>query len=312
MPMIKKYFFLFFLVLCQNFLSPFQILINAQESQIFKRSDFDLRGPVKSCLVITKYGKEEFEFNEEGLLTKNLTRFNEQDYNVTYYKYSKDILIEKRDEVYRDGIFDKQTSIANFYSIDTSQTKIVNEEIISYTGETLESYEYQYNEDDKLLRIIRSDNNGIDETEVVHTNFKGEKTVTYSQNGIIQKSIRTSLKKKLKQKVVLTKSFLNGDPVKAQEEIFDEYHNIISLKEFTYDLQKKSFTPDKTILYFYDQAGMLSKENIKKGGATRTIEYIYQYDDETKGNWVKQIISPENLFTTRVISYYENDENKEP
>ncbi len=96
MPMIKKYFFLFFLVLCQNFLSPFQILINAQESQIFKRSDFDLRGPVKSCLVITKYGKEEFEFNEEGLLTKNLTRFNEQDYNVTYYKYSKDILIEKK------------------------------------------------------------------------------------------------------------------------------------------------------------------------------------------------------------------------
>ena len=127
-----------------------------QEPQIFTLRDFDLRGMVKSCLVIADYGKEEFEFNREGLLTKNLTRYNETDYNITYYKYLNGQLMEKRDEIYREGQFDKQTSIAHFYEVDTTDNKKVSEKIISYSGDVLGIYEYSYNEDGKLIEVIRS------------------------------------------------------------------------------------------------------------------------------------------------------------
>ena len=44
----------------------------SQEPKVFSWADFELNGKVKSSLVITDYGKESFEFNEQGLLTKTL------------------------------------------------------------------------------------------------------------------------------------------------------------------------------------------------------------------------------------------------
>lgn len=306
--MIKKY--LPFLFLFINLCLPGILRqgLYAQEAQIFTRSDFYLRGPVKSCLVITKYGKEEFEFNKDGILTKNLTRFNEQDYNVTYYKYSDGFLVEKRDEVYRDGTFDKQTSIAHFYAIDTTANKVIIEDVISYAGETLERYEYHYGEDQKIQQIIRSNNEGVDETQISYTEYKGEITEEYSLNGVIQKTIRTSYKENDKLKVVLTKQFLNGDPNKAKEKVFDKEDKLISLKEYIFDIYKNSFALEKTSRFSYDDAGMLAKEDINEGKTVKSLEYIYQYDKETDGNWVKQIISPENLFKTRRIKYYKPEE----
>ena len=54
--------------------------------------------------------------NKNGLLTKSVTRYNDTDYDVTYYKYAEgERSIEKRSETYRDNKFDPSTSIANFY-----------------------------------------------------------------------------------------------------------------------------------------------------------------------------------------------------
>ena len=43
-----------------------------QEIRIFTISDFDLKGPVKSCLVSTKYGKEAYDFDKQGKLREFL------------------------------------------------------------------------------------------------------------------------------------------------------------------------------------------------------------------------------------------------
>ena len=91
--MIRKYF--------QTFLIVFISIIwkiQSQEIQIFTVEDFDLTGNVKKCLVSTDYGKEEYDFNKNGLLTKSVTRYNDQDYDVVYYKYGKGELLEKRSE----------------------------------------------------------------------------------------------------------------------------------------------------------------------------------------------------------------------
>src|SRR5690606_517432 len=79
--------------------------LSAQEIKIFSIGDFDLKGAVKSCLVITDYGKEEYDFNEDGLLTKAVTRYSDSDYDITLYKLNGKELSEKRVENYRDGSF---------------------------------------------------------------------------------------------------------------------------------------------------------------------------------------------------------------
>ncbi len=282
--------------------------LHSQEIKIFSTADFDLKGTVKNCLVSTSYGKEDFTFNETGLLTKSVTRYNDNDYDITYYKYSKGELIEKRLENYRDKVFDEGTSIANFYTIDTAANRKVTEKIVSYKKEFLDQYEYLYDADDRLIRIVRSNDNGIDETIVRYNTYRSETTVTYEINGEKQKSIRTSFKKgnnNERQQTVLTKKFLNGAPHQAIEEILDEGGKVLSKTDFLFDNTTKQFTPEVTVTYVYDSDGILSTTKTVRGDQTELNEYVHQFDGEGSGNWVKQIIKPNNSYTTRKISYYE-------
>ncbi|MEM7379906.1 MAG: hypothetical protein AAF361_01765 [Bacteroidota bacterium] len=282
-------------------------LLYSQEPKIFNRADFDLKGRVKSCLVITDYGKEGFEFNEDGLLTKSVTRFNDKDYDVTYYKYQEGELIERRNENYRDGLFDKYTSIAHLYEIDTLENRKVVERILSYNQEFLDQYEYVYDEENRLVQINRSNNEGLDETKIEYTTYKDENTQSTYLNGSLLKSIRTSTKKKngIDHKLILTKDFIQGIPNKAVEALYDQAGKLISEQEFQYDESKKSFQPSSLINYSYDEKGLLSVADRNSGSQEDRKEYIYQFDGSAEGNWIKQIITPENSYTTRKITYFE-------
>lgn len=278
-----------------------------QEVRIFSVSDFDLKDSVKTCLVSTKYGKEEYDFNRRGLLTKSVTRYNESDYDVVYYKYQDSLLVEKRSETYRDNKFDPGTSIAHFFKLDTIGQKKITENIISYDKEFLDQYIYTYDDKGDLTKIVRTNDEGTDETQVEYRKYKGEYTITYLLNDVPLKSIRTSFQTKNgeKQKIVLTKEFLNGEATKASEEVFGPDGKLLAQQEFEYDLETKKFVPTVRTTFEYDANGMLIQE-IKRG---ETIldkkEFIYQYDREGEGNWVKQIVTPENTYTTRKITYYE-------
>lgn len=285
-------------------------LVQSQEIKIFTTADFDLKGPVKSCLVSTKYGKEEYDFNEEGMLTKSVTRYNDEDYDVTYYKFQHGELVEKRFENYRNNIFDSSTSYANFYVIDTIPVRKVTEKIITYDKEFLDRYEYLYNADGILVKIIRTNNDGNDETLIEYTDYKGEQTQTNSLNGTILKSVRNSTKiakNKSEQRIVLTKKFLEGEPHTAMEEIFDSEGKLISKTKFVQDPKKRQFTPEEVIFYEYDERGMLIKSISKSGKLTDVKEFIYQFDNGEAGNWIKEIITPENAYVTRKITYYEEE-----
>lgn len=276
-----------------------------QDIKIFRTTDFDLKGNVKKCLVRADYGKEEYEFNKEGLLTKSVTRYSEQDYDITYYKYQGETLLEKRLEVYRDNVFDENTSIANFYSIDTTANRKVIEKIVSYSKEFLGQYEYLYDADQKLVKIIHSDNEGTDETEVAYTEVKDERTKIVKLNGILLKTIRTSEKKvndKSINTVVLTKNFIDGNPSRAVEEVQNPEGLTISKTEFYFDEKTQQFAPETSTSFFYDENGVLKGIETKRGEANETKEYIYQFDEA--GNWVKEIVTPDNAYKTREISYY--------
>lgn len=301
--MLKNYIFIFCFVL-----GGFSSHLISQEIKIFKVNDFDLKGNVKSCLVSTKYGKEEFNFNDEGFLTKSVTRYSDTDYDITYYKYTNGYLLEKRLENYRDNIFERNTSIANIYTIDSLTNFKITEKILSYNKEFLDQYEYYYNHDNQMVKTVRTNNNGIDETNVLYVNIKGEKTKTYELNEVILKSIRTSKKKtkdKSVQKVVLTKGFIEGNPNTAVEEIYNTSNKLLVETKFSFDETAKQFTVSEINTFSYDDLQMLLKKETKKDDISVVEEYIYQFDDGDTGNWVKKIITPQNSYTTRKITYYE-------
>ena len=300
--MIKKYLSLFLWV-CIVPISTIQ----GQEIQIFTLEDFDLRGAVKFCLVSTDYGKEEYDFNKKGLLTKAVTRYNSSDYDVVYYKYSQGELLEKRSESYRNNSFDPSTSIAHFYTIDSTDNVKIQERIFSYDKEFLDEYIYSYDEFGDIISIQRTNNEGTDVTQIEHKKFKGENTITYLLNEVPLKSIRTSTQKpknKPAQKIVLTKEYLKGEENFAFEEVYSLNGNLLAQQEFVYNMAAKKFEPTTRTSYEYDEKQMLIAETAKRGNGIIKKEYLYQYDKVENGNWIKQIVIPDNTYTTRKITYY--------
>ena len=312
--MIKNYLLIYFNVVIIFGLSLLPQIVSPQEPRIFTRIDFDLIGPVKTCRVITDYGKEDFEFNSDGLLTKSVTRYNENDYDISYYKYDHHHLIERRDERYQDGQFDEATSMAHFYEYDSLPQITVTEKILSYDKQFQEQYEYIYNKDNKLVKTVHSHSGGVDETIVEYTNYKEELTVSFVKNGLLQKTVRTSAKKKedgSEHTVILEKHFLDGVPEKAKEQIFDSKGHLLTEIEFAYRKKEKSFVPLNRKEYKYDSKDKLESITSTSGKYRDSQEYLYQFDGRDDGNWVKKIITPENSYTTRVIEYYEELEPRE-
>jgi len=283
---------------------------HAQEIELFTLSDFDLKHKVKTCFVSTSYGKEEYNFDRMGRLTKAITRFNDADYDLVSYTYKDGTLLEKRSESYRGNTFDPSTSIAHFYELDTVETRRITEKIVSYDNEFLEQYIYEYDDKGDLVKITRLNDEGIDETLVEYKKYKGEHTVTYLINNVPLKSVRTSTLKKKNgsvQEVVLVKEFLRGEENMAFEEVFDASGRLLEQQEFEYKKEEKTFVPTIRTTYTYDENDTLVEEVAKGVNTTQKKTYIYQYDDRETGNWVKQIVAPENSYITRKITYYKEE-----
>nr|WP_299381831.1 hypothetical protein [Allomuricauda sp.] len=287
--------------------------IHAQDLQVLKAKDFDLNGKVKSCLVITDYGKELFEFDEEGFLVRTITQYNETDQDITYYKYEEGELVEKRMESYKNKVLDTSTSMVNFYSRDSLQPSRLHEKIISYDKEFLEQQEYQFDEENRLVKIITSNAEGVDESTVEYEPYKGELTTSYFHNGILEKSVRTSEKKVsgTTHKIVLTKEYIDGEPNTAKEEIFNAEDKLLSEEHFVYNPTQKKFESERKRLCSYDPTGILQKVTTLTNNAKYEKEYIYQFDSNNEKNWIKQIITPDNTYSTRRISYYATEDNSE-
>ena len=282
------------------------------QPEVFTKSDFELQGPVKTSTVITDYGEERFEFDPEGKLLKTLTRYSDADYDITYYRYRKGELTERRDEVYRDGSFDKSTSFARFYQRDTTAGQ-VKETITSYDEQLKEQFTYTYDSIGRLEHVVRIGQEGIDETEVRYSEHQGEETAEYYLNGQLSKSIRHSEKEGAagKRITTLVKDYFHGVPQKALEQTRDPNDNLLAETQYSYDSVTSGFRKEQTRTFAYNEDGFLGSETVSyltsEGRVKRVAEkkYLYQKDGRTPGNWIRKIITPENAFVSRRITYYE-------
>lgn len=279
--------------------------LHAQEIQIFRVGDFDLKGAVKRCLVTTPYGKETFEFTPEGLLTKTITQYNEQDQDISYYRFDQGELVEKRMESYKNDLLDEATSMANFYTIDSLPQRTVVEDIISYDKQFLEKQVYRYDPQGRLVRIITSNIDGVDETVFEYEQNRDGRTVSTLTNGILERTVRTrgNPGEPGSRSSRLTKEYMDGQPNTALEEMFDEQGRPISREDFIYHVDDKEFVSQEKRYYHYKD-GVLDRV-VTKTLTTEAVEhYIFQFDNHGPANWVRQIITPDNSYISRVITYY--------
>lgn len=284
--------------------------LSAQEIKIFSTVDFNLKGAVKSCLVITDYGKEEYDFNREGLLTKAVTRYNDADYDITIYRLKDGKLLEKRVENYRDGNFVRNTSIANLYQRDTTDGLRVTEKIISYNSEFLDQYEYIYDGDGKLTTIKHTNNKGIDQTRVEYEETRSQSIDTYYLNDVIYKTVQSSVPKNERSfRTIMTKEFLEGGPQSAIEQTYNGDAELISEVHYAFSVARDTLVPTESVFYTYGPQGFVISQKTQKDGASTEKQYLYQYDGGEHGNWVKRIVTPDNTYTTRRITYYPQDQD---
>ncbi len=301
--MIRNYFFIFLFLL-----TGINSGLLAQESRLFEVGDFDLIGKVKSCLVVANYGKEEYEFDKEGRLTKSVTRYSDSDYDVTYYKHKEGELLEKRTENYRDGEFKPSTSFASFFTVDQMEPRKVTEKIFSYDEEFLDAHQYVYDAAGKLIRIVHSGPESEDETLISYKGDDQNSVTTFMMNEVVQKIVKTSTNETSDKRTVFTTRYLDGSPSSAVEEVFSKISKLLSENLMSYDIDLKKFITEENKIYEYDEQGMLVKLITKKDNIEEVQKYIYQYDSGDSGNWVKEIITPDNLYTTRRIKYYPKEE----
>ena len=72
--------------------------------------------------------------------------------------------------------------------------------------------------------------------------------------------------------------------------------------KFFHNAKTKQFAKEGVQKYHYDESGMLLSLESGTGAMIEKKEYIYQFD--TNGNWINEIITPDNTYKTRKISYY--------
>lgn len=284
--------------------------VRAQGPEIFTLSDFDLKGPVKSCIVITGYGQEEFNFDRKGRLTKTKTSHSDGNYDITYYKYAGEALIERRDEVYRDNAFDRTSSMAHIYSLDTIGTRKLTESIISYARVNIEQFEYFFDAAGEISRIVRIDNSGVDETLIMRdtsNNMASERHILNEKP--VKTIVRTWDDKQLENTVTMT--LFEGEVQKKSEIEVDSMGRVI--KEINWSLPSSINVKDPLKTEFkeriedrheYDESGLLLKTITTRGRAVSEKAYVHQLDGSDFQNWIKQIVTPKNTYITRKISYY--------
>ena len=290
------------------------IAVSGQDIKLFTAADFDLNGPVKTCTVVTNYGKEIFEFDQAGFLIQSTTKYNEVDMDVTRYKYLNGTLVEKRMESYKENTLDLSSSMVNFYEIDSTGFLKVKETIVSMDKEFFEQQEYFYDVNGQLEKIVTSHENAVDERLLERNQFKDELTETLFENGVIVQSVRTSTKKTKSgqvREVSLRKQFVDGEPSKAIEQVRNASGLLLSEQLFTYDQSEGQFVVDEKKSYTYTQDGVLSKEITKRGQGESLKEFIFQFDSSEHKNWVKKISTPDNNYTTRIIAYHEPTSSEE-
>jgi hypothetical protein len=282
----------------------------SQEIITYDQSDFDLKGPVKSCFVFTKYGQEQYQFNKTGQLIEAATVFGKNDSETTYYKYEKTKLVERRVENYVNGVLDKMTSMANFYSYDSLPQLKIKEKIISYNRAFVAQFNYRYDSTGQLTRVVRTNTQGRFITLISHQwdSLRTKKSTSYWLDSVPLKQIDSIFLKAGGGLIQLrAKEFDNGLSSSLEQRVFNkkgleiELVNTVYIERDTVLVAKRA----SSVRTKYDSNNHPFELIFERGVVRQTKKNLYQLDGSPFKNWIKKITTPDNTYTTRKIVYFE-------
>lgn len=281
-----------------------------QEVTSYTREDFDLKGPVASCFVFTKYGQEQYFFNRSGLLVKAATVFGEDNSETAYYQYDQGKLMERRLEYYVNGVLDKMTSMANFYTYDSTPNLEIKEKIINYNRAFIEQFNYRYDSIGQLKSLVRTNTEGRVISLVRHQwdSLGTQKTSSYWLDSIPTKQLDSVFKNKngaLSQ--VQIKTFLDGVPNALEEKIFDSKGMEVQNNSYYYALRDSliQVVKSQSVKKVYNAQQLPISVVFEKGVVRQKKQILYQLDGSVHKNWIKKITTPDNTYTTRKITYFD-------
>ena len=284
-----------------------------QSFQLLKRSDFDLKGPVQSCVVLTKYGREQYTFNTQGYLISAATIFGNKDSETTYYKYIGKRIAEKRFEVFSQGKLDKVHSLASFYTYDSVPSLTIKERVMNYDRKFIDQFTFKFDSLGQVIREINTNTLGRYITEVKYRrdSLQNSRITVFSVDSLPIKRIDSffnSSKKSLSRalKKYITYQYADGY-LKNESRYFLNSKSLVQrVQELSY--AKTDNFPvllsEAEYLYEFNEWGGANQLIIKKGLTSQTKKFIYQLDGSPHGNWIKKITTPDNNYTTRKITYF--------
>lgn len=290
-----------------TFIFSAQVLFG-QQPEAFTRSDFQLRGPVKQLVVKANYGREQFDFDKFGRLTKSVTRYSDTDYDITYYIYSGKFLKERRDEVYRDGVCDRQESIARLYRRDSISHRLF-ETLSTYDRSITEQIELRYDSLNRLEHVRRVYSEGIDVTRVQHLGTKSRQIERHISNGVLYKTIAKITADSIRpgHRIERTEQYREGSLSDAIQILTDGKGKRQSETSYRYNVSTKSWVLEQTVRFTYNGDGLLASTStyLANGKLKEPVtKYIYQMDGAKPSNWVRQVTTPKNSIVAREITYY--------
>lgn len=281
----------------------------SQEIKTFTKADFDLNGPVKACLEHTNYGQEEYYFSDEGSLVKSITRYNKTDYDLTIFRFDGAHLNEKRVEVYRNGVIDKEASFAFFYNHKiTKDQRITTEKIVNYLVRLI-SYNVFYFSRETLQKIESHHKDGIDVFSFNYSFQNGVKETAKYKNGVIKKQERQFVEGD--KQVTITKWFEKGMLHRIQKDFYAEDKIVKSEFKQVLDAKLGMYKNHKITRYHYDSNAMVKEIIVQQGNIKKKETHLYVLDGTDYKNWVKKIVRPSKNYWSREIRYYHNQDFQE-
>ncbi|KRO98079.1 MAG: hypothetical protein ABR92_07560, partial [Polaribacter sp. BACL8 MAG-120619-bin41] len=234
----------------------------------------------------------------------------ENDSETTYYKYEKAKLVERRVENYVNGVLDKTTSMANFYSYDSIPQLKIKEKIIGYDRTFVAQFNYRYDSIGQLTRVVRTNTQGRFITLISHQwdSLRTKKSTAYWLDSVPLKQIDSIFLKAggtLSQ--LKTKEFDNGIPNALELRVFNKKGLEIELHSTIYIEKDALLVPKKasSVRTKYDSNNHPIEQIFERGVVRQTKKNLYQLDGSPFKNWIKKITTPDNTYTTRKIVYFE-------
>ena len=241
-------------------------------------------------------------FNEDGYLVSSLARYTTKILGVGKWRKSEFKMddenrvvsskFKKGDEIFQ--------TIENKYAGLKMERLVLNEK-----GETIRKEQFSYGKDDEVLeKIIFSNDGTVKSREVNKYNSKGKLIESKNYKGenlfyTITTTYPTANSEQTK------KEMADGNFTTLNYFEYDDKKNLTLYK----DMDSKGNLVSKTINTYNDKGDLILKRKYNDKGEEEEHNYMkYEYEYDSKGNWVKKtefLFNGNTLdFSERKIEYY--------